>query len=108
MSSSKLDTSGVFDDLSVESSKTALSLSPGEVKIHKGGIEFRSAKALAPWKEIMVEMKPPGQSRKVRFTGVIVACAGDRHAGYHVSMVITNVSRQSQVQLHSLAGARWE
>jgi hypothetical protein len=103
MSSSKLDTSGVFEPLTVHSQQTQLSLPPGAVKVHKGGIEFRTLKPMSVWKEMTVEMQTPSDHKKVKFTGVVVACNGNRHTGYQVSMVITSLSRQSQERLDMLA-----
>jgi len=34
---------------------------------------------------------------------VVVACHGDRHSGFLVSMVFTGLSRQAQARLTSLA-----
>lgn len=39
----------------------------------------------------------------VNCTGVVVACSGNRHSGYHVSMVFTSLSRQAQARLAALA-----
>jgi hypothetical protein len=41
--------------------------------------------------------------RRVNCTGVVVACHGDRHSGFLVSMVFTGLSRQAQARLTSLA-----
>ena len=106
MSSSKLDRSGVFQSLKVESHQTQLTLTPDAVQVHKNGIEFRSVRPFAVWKEMTVEMVPSGESRKVHFNGVVVECTGNRHAGYLVSMVITSVSRQSQERLNHLADSQ--
>jgi hypothetical protein len=103
MSSSKLDTSGVFDSLKAPSSQTQLSLPPSAIRIHRGGIEFRTAKPFPAWKEMTVEMQSPGEPRKVRFTGVVVACNGNKHTGYLVSLAFTSVSRQSQERLNHIA-----
>jgi len=34
---------------------------------------------------------------------VIVACAGNKHAGYHISMVFTSMSSETEKQLGSMA-----
>lgn len=105
MSSSKLDKSGVFDPLTVQTPQTKLNLPPNAVRVHKNGIEFRTAKSFPIWKEMTVEMQSPGNPKKVHFTGVVVACNGNRHTGYVVSMVYTSLSRQSQERLNMLAFA---
>jgi hypothetical protein len=37
---------------------------------------------------------------------VVVACHGNRHTGYVVSMVLMNLSRQAQQRLDTLAFSR--
>ncbi len=103
MSSSKLDRSGIFEPLTVQTQQTQLSLPPNAVKVRKHGIEFRTLKPLSVYKEMTVEMQSPGDPKKVRFTGVVVACDGNRHTGYVVSMLFTSLSRQSQERLDMLA-----
>lgn len=106
MSSSKLDTSGVFHPITVQTHETQLTLPPSAVRIRKNGIEFRTAKPITAWKEMTVGLLSPGESKRVQFTGVVVACEGDRHAGYLVSMVFTRLSRQSQERLSLLVAPR--
>jgi len=106
MSSTKLDTSGVFQPIIVRSHETQLTLPASAVRIHKNGIEFRAAKPIPVWTEMTVGLQSPGETRKVNFTGVVIACDGQRHAGYAVSMVFTNVPRQSQERLNVLAQTR--
>jgi hypothetical protein len=52
-----------------------------------------------------VSMLPPSDSRKVNFNGVVVACSGNRHAGFAVSLLFTSVSKQAQARLKSMAVA---
>jgi hypothetical protein len=103
MSSGKLDRSGVFDSLTVKSTGTQLTLPRKAVQVRRNGIEFRSAKPIPIWKEMTVELQSPAAPGKVNFTGVVVACDGNRHAGYMVSMVFTSLSRQSQVRLNNIS-----
>ena len=44
-------------------------------------------------------LQRPDGSKKIHCTGVIVACDGNRHQGYTISMLFTNLSRQSQARL---------
>ena len=53
-----------------------------------------------------VALKSPRDNKTIHCTGVVVACTGNRHAGYQVSMVLMNLSRQSQEQLSMLAYSR--
>jgi PilZ domain-containing protein len=104
MSARKLESSsGVFSDVNVQARKTSLTLPAGTVSISKNGIEFRSPTAIAPWTEMTVDLQSPRSTRKLHCTGVVVACNGSRHAGYHVSMLFTGLSRQTQAQLNLMA-----
>jgi len=103
MSTSKLDTSGVFHAVTVDSDRTTLSLPQAAVRIRKNGIEFRSPTPIPVWTEMTVALQSAGEAKKVNCTGIVVACDGNRHAGYAVSMLLMNLSRQSQERLNLLA-----
>ena len=49
-----------------------------------------------------VAMETPQTTKKLNLTGVVVACSGNRHTGFVVSMLFTNVSKQVQAKLDSL------
>lgn len=100
MSTSKLDTSGIFQPL--KENRTQLCLPTENVCIRKNGIEFRSDKAFSLWTEMRIDVVC-GSGRKVHCHGVVVSCNGNRHSGYIVSMVLMNLSRQGQQQLETLA-----
>jgi hypothetical protein len=102
MSTSKLDTSGVFQALHVHGAQTRLTLSPESVRIRPNGIEFRADKPIAQWTEMTVDLVS-SEGEKVHCTGIIVECAGNRHSGYHVSMLFMSLSRQAQERLDLLA-----
>jgi hypothetical protein len=76
-----------------------LTLPPEAVRVRKNGIEFRSKDSFQPWTEMTLSLQRPGESKKIHCTGVIVACDGNRHQGYTISMLFTNLSRQSQARL---------
>src|SRR5258708_40058541 len=103
MSARKIDASGDLSPVTVQSRQTRLSLAPADVRIRKSGVEFRSATAIAPWTEMTVTLQSNRESGRVHCTGVVVACNGDRHRGYTVSMVFTSLSKQSQARLNMLA-----
>jgi len=103
MSTSKLDTSGVFQPVTLKSDRTALSLPQAAVRIRKNGIEFRSPTPIPVWAEMTVSLQSAGDVKKLNCTGIVVACEGNRHAGYAVSMLFMNLSRQSQERLNLLA-----
>lgn len=76
-----------------------LTLPAEAVHVRKNGIEFRSKEAFQPWTEMTLSLQRTGESKRVHCTGVIVACDGNPHQGYTISMLFTNLSRQSQAQL---------
>ncbi len=106
MSGSKLGNTNVFQPVTVQSQTTRLSLPASAVQFSKNGIEFRTPTPIPAWTEMTVDVQTPLEAKKLRCTGVIVACNGSRHAGYVVSMLFTGVSRQNQERLSSLAYSR--
>ncbi|MDB6015643.1 MAG: hypothetical protein JWR19_132 [Pedosphaera sp.] len=103
MSARKADSAGEFQALTVEARQTRLSLAPSEVRIHKNGVAFRTAAPIAPWTEMTVSLQSSRDAGRVNCTGVVVACNGNRHSGYTISMVFTSLSKQSQARLNLLA-----
>ena len=103
MSASKVQIPGSFHEVTVEARQTRLSLSPDSVIIHKNGIEFRSATSFSEWAEMTLTLQSPGDGGRVHCTGVVIACTGNRHTGYHVSMVFTGLSKQAQARLSTMA-----
>jgi hypothetical protein len=106
MSARKLEGSGPLHQFTVEARQTRLSLSPNSVIVHKSGIEFRSAAPFAPWTEMTMTLQSPGENGRVHCTGVVISCTGNKHTGYHVSMVFTSLSKHAQARLNTLAYAR--
>ena len=93
-----------FDQpVTVEAQQTKLELSADTVSVHKGGIEFRSLVPFTEWAEMTVTLHSPLGRGKFSCNGVIVACTGSKHSGYHVSMVFTDVSPQAQAELGAMA-----
>jgi hypothetical protein len=103
MSTSKFDTSGIFQPLTLQTSSTKLALPADRVRFRKNGVEFLSTKPLPLWSEMTVNLQSPQDGRKVAATGVVVECLGNRHSGYSVALLFTNLSRQSQARLSELA-----
>lgn len=100
--SARKTSAGFASKVLVQARQTSLTLSEDAVLIHRGGIEFRSPEALHTWTEMTVSLRAPDNG-VVNCTGVVVACSGTRHSGYHVSMVFTSLSRQAQARLAALA-----
>jgi hypothetical protein len=105
MSARKVQNIDSLQQVTVEARQTRLSLSPDSVIIHKNGIEFRSATPFSEWAEMTLTLRSPGDGGRVHCTGVVIACTGTKHAGYHVSMVFTSLSKQAQARLTTLAFA---
>jgi hypothetical protein len=103
MSARKIESGSFQQQVTVEARQARLTLSPGSVIIHKNGIEFRSATAFSTWTEMTLTLQSPGGNGKVNCTGVVIACTGNKHAGYHVSMVFTSLTKQAQARLSTMA-----
>jgi hypothetical protein len=92
----------IANRVTVQGREATLTLSPESIVIHRGGIEFRSPSAFPSWTEMTLTLQAPG-SQHIRCSGVVVGCTGNRHLGYHVSMVFTNLSEQAQAQIAAMA-----
>jgi hypothetical protein len=103
MSARKIEPGSLQQHVTVEARQTRLVLSPGSVIIHKSGIEFRSATAFSPWTEMTITLQSPSDNGRVNCNGVVIACTGNKHAGYHVSMIFTSMTKQAQARLSSMA-----
>jgi len=103
MSARKVSNSGLFQPLTVHAPATSLSLSAGDIRIRKNGIEFRTQSDIPVYTEMTIDLETPLETKKLHCTGVVVACSGNRHSGFLVSMVFTDLSRQTQARLNSMA-----
>ena len=106
MSARRIESAGSLQQVTVEARQTRLSLSPNSVIIHKNGIEFRSAMPFSEWTEMTMTLQSPSDGGKVHCTGVVISCTGNKHTGYHVSMVLTGLSKQAQARLSTIAYAQ--
>jgi hypothetical protein len=103
MSARKAEAGSQIQHLTVEARQTRLSLSPDSVIIHKNGIEFRSAAPFSPWTEMTMTLRSPKDNGSLHCTGVVISCTGNKHSGFHVSMVFTSMSKQAQARLNLMA-----
>jgi hypothetical protein len=103
MSARNIGSASTYGPVTVQTRQTRLTLSPEHVRIHRNGVEFRSDSPIPAWKEMTVTLQSTKDAGRVHCTGVVVACNGNRHSGYVVSMVFTSVSKQSQARLNLLA-----
>ena len=98
--------SSSIQQVTVHDRQTQLSLSSDAVVFHKNGIEFRSGTPFSPWAEMTLTLQSPRDGSRVHCSGVVIACTGNRHAGYHVQMVFTGLSRQAETWLGSMTVAQ--
>ena len=104
MSAKKFESGDSFQQqITVEGRQSRLELSSEAVVIHKSGIEFRSPTPFNPWTEMTVALHSPRDGGRVHCSGVVIACSGNRHTGYRVSLVFTGMSRQAQSRLNLMA-----
>jgi hypothetical protein len=111
MSAKRFVGGGSFEQpVMVETRQASLELSADTVVICKNGIEFRSPTPFHEWAEMTVALQPSGGGGRLHCHGVVIACSGNKHAGYHVAMVFTGLTKQGQMRLasmsHSELGAR--
>lgn len=89
--------------VTVVARQASLELSADTVSIHKSGIEFRSPTAFKEWSEMTVTLQSPLDGSRLSANGVIVACSGNKHLGFHVSMLFTDLTPQTAARLGALA-----
>lgn len=102
MSARKINTPGLPQPIQLQTRTTQLDLPASAVRLRKNGIEFRADDPIPVWTEMTITMETSASGRKLNLTGVVVACQGTRHAGFMVSMVFTDVSKQVQEKLDSM------
>lgn len=103
MSARKAVSTGSLHHVTVEARQTRLSLDPESVVVSKSGIEFLSLTPFPEWTEMTMTLQSPSDNGRINCTGVVVACNGNKHSGYHVSMVFTALSKQAQARLSTMA-----
>jgi hypothetical protein len=87
------------EHVTVDTRDARLTLTRNSIILHKNGMEFRSAAPFTTWTEMTVSLQSPSSGEKVHCNGVVISCSGNRHAGYHVSMIFTGLSRQAQARM---------
>jgi len=86
-----------------EPRQVRLSLSSDAVLIRKNGVEFRSPEPFPVWTEMTTSLECSAQGGEITCTGIVVACTGNRHMGYHVSLLFAGLSAQTEKRLGALA-----
>jgi hypothetical protein len=103
MSARKTSVNGFSDEnITLQAREARLTLSEDSVVIHRGGIEFRSPSPFSTWTEMTLALRSR-ENGVVNCSGVVISCSGNKHTGYHVSMVFTGLSRQAQARLNQMA-----
>ena len=103
MSARTAEVNGSLNHVTVEARQTRLSLSADAVILHKNGIEFRSGTPFSAWTEMTMTLQSPRDGGRVHCNGVVISCTGNKHTGYHVSMVFTGLSKQAEARLSAMA-----
>jgi hypothetical protein len=104
MSARKIESAGSFQqNVTVVARQARLSLTADSVLIRRNGIEFRSPTSFVPWTEMTLTLQSPRDNGTVRCSGVVISCTGNKHSGYHISMVFTSLSKQAQARLNTMA-----
>ncbi len=80
-----------------------LALASDAVLISKNGVEFRSPDPFPLWTEMTASIQSPAGGGEVICTGVVVACTGNRHLGYCVSLLFSGLTPQTEKRLAALA-----
>ena len=91
------------NSVSVAGRQATLELATEQVSVHKNGIEFRSPTPFTEWSEMTVKLQSPLDGSQLSCHGVVVACAGSKHSGFHVSMLFTSLTPQSEKRLGAMA-----
>lgn len=108
MSAKKLSGISAFSpSVSVSSRDAKLELSTESVSVHRNGIEFRSPTPFHEWSEMTVALVSPRDGSRVSCHGVIVGCAGNKHTGFHISMVFTGLTSQTEKQIGAIARSKF-
>jgi hypothetical protein len=108
MSARRVESTISLQNVTVEARQTRLSLSPDSVVLHKNGIEFRSTVGFSPWTEMTLTLQSPRDGSRVNCNGVVISCTGNKHMGYHVSLVFTGLSKQAEARLSQMAFSQFE
>ena len=105
MSAAQLDDSNAFDsaDGPRMDSSQVLHLSPANTLIRNNGLQFHYHQEIPAFTEMAVNLHDPADGAEIRGTGIVVACSGDRHKGYEVSLLLLNLSPAHRARLGVLA-----
>jgi hypothetical protein len=104
MSAKKVSNPGILEhSVKLAGRSATLDLSVEKVSIHKNGIEFRSPVPFTEWSEMTISLQSPVDGSQLSCHGIVVACTGTKHAGFHISMLFTGMTPQAEKQLGEIA-----
>ena len=88
--------------LTVQTRTTQLTLPATSVRVRKNGIEFHSDGPIPVWTEMTIALETPLEPKEFECSGGVVACSGNRHAGYEVSMIFPSMTQHAKARLDLL------
>ena len=107
MKAAKADRSGVFDYITLNVSSTPTVVRPSGFHVSPRGMTFHSARRLAPWTEVEVEVDAPMAGQKhhaIRCSGIVVECEAAPHrAGYDITLVFLKLNKRALADLNRLS-----
>jgi hypothetical protein len=95
MPASRIDGRSFFSPLVVETGPDRLHVPGGSVRLRRNGVEFRSPRPFELWTEMTVSVDTPGCDSPSEGTAVVVACEGNRHQGFAVSVLFLDLETGS-------------
>ena len=77
-------------------------LSLATTRLRRNGLEFHSARAVAPWTEMTVTL-PDARGGALEVSGIVVDCRGDRARGFQVALLFHGLTPHTEARLSALA-----
>lgn len=103
MSARRIAGAELSQPVTVQTRTTQLTLPTSAVRVRKNGIEFHTDTPIAAWTEMTIALETPLEPKKFECSGVVVACSGNRHSGYEVSMIFPTMTPHAKARLDLLA-----
>lgn len=103
MSARKVSGSELAQPITLQTRTTQLTLPATSVRVRKNGLEFHSDNPIPVWTEMTIALETPLEPKKFECSGVVVACNGNRHQGYQVSMIFPAMTPHAKARLDLLA-----
>lgn len=78
----------------------------GTYRMQESGIEFQSQNEIGLYTEMHLQIVNPETQHTIKFKGVVIGCSGDKHKGYQVSLIYTNLTQETQMSLFEMYWAQ--